>query len=342
MPTGYLRAAGETFPGNQVNTPTLSTKVVFMPLQSFAPKTGTKPLSRDDELRNQDEPLPIVPEAYDPSYTLGLRMYPDSLGFLLKLLCGAPETTAGNGIIKDFSETVVPTGATRHRWVAPFGPSGVNPLTAQFDIAYKDQAVFFKAKGAAAESLGITTPESGGATLSVAGPALYLDEQSDPSLSPSYEALTIRPFTRGNLTLAKNLTGTGTTEDFTLNISNPVETNRSLGVASRWADTMEKSNSGPIVVSGTIPKRILDTQDIQALKESTGFELEARWVSDTLITGAYPYKFTFKASNAQYTEGDPDPLANVRRMGAQFSWKSSSPSSGSSSFELVNATASYV
>ncbi len=342
MPTGYLRAAAETFPGNQVNTPTLSTKVVFLPLQSFAPKTGTKPLARDDELRNQDEPLPVIPEAYDPSFDLALRMYPDSLGFLLKLVCGAPSTEVGNGVIKDLGETVIPTGAFRHRWVAPFGPTGASPITSQFDIAYKDQTVFFKMKGAAAESLGITTPESGGATLSVSGPANYLDKQSDPSLSPSYEALTVRPFTRGNLTLPTNLTGTGTTEDFTLNITNPVSTNRSLGIASRWADTMEKDNSGPVIVSGSIPKRILDVDDIEALKENTGFELIARWVSDTIIASSYPYKFTFKASNAQYIDGDPDALQNVRRHGAQFSWKSTSPSSGSSTFELVNATTSYV
>lgn len=344
MPTGYLRASGETFPGNQVNTPTLSTKKLFMPLQSFAPKTGTKPLARDDELRNQDEPLAIIAEAYDPSWTLGLRMYPDSMGFLMKLACGAPVSTAGNGIITDLSGAVIPTGATQHRWTAPFGPAGASPLTAQFDVAYKDQGVFYKMKGGACSDISVTTPESGGAIVSASGPALYLDEQSDPSLGSAYEALTVRPFTRGNLTLPTNLAGTGTTEDFTLAINNPVTSPgvRSLGVASRWADIMEKDNAGPIVVSGTIPKRILDSQDIQALKEATGFELVATWVSDTIIAAAYPYKFTMKASNAQYSEGDPDPLQNQRRHGQSLSWKSTSPSSGSTTFELVNATASYV
>lgn len=341
MPLGYLRAAGESLPGNETNSPTLSTKKVFPPIQSFGPKTGTKPLIRDDELRNIDMPLSILPEAYDPSWELAMRMYPDGLGFLLKLACGAPTSTAGDGIIKDLSEVVIPTGATRHRWVAPFGPSGASPLTAQFDAAYKDQSVFYKMKGAACESLGITNPESGGSILSASGPANYLDEQADPSLSATYEALSVRPFTRGGLTMPKNLTGGGTIEDFTLNIANPVESVRTLGIASRWADVMEKANSGPIIVSGTIPKRLLDTQDIQALKEATGFELLALWVSESIIASGYPYKFAMKALNAQYTEGDPDALQNQRRHGQQLSWKSTAATTESTTFELVNATASY-
>jgi hypothetical protein len=342
MPNGYLRAAGESFPGNEQNTPTLSTKQIFPPIQSFGPKTGTKPLSRDDELRNQDEPLAIVPEAYDPTWEMGLRMYPDSLGFLLKLIVGPPISTAGNGVITDLAGVAVPTGATRHRWAAPFGPAGANPLTAQFDAAYRDQGVFYKAKGAACEALGISTPESGGAVISASGPALFLDRQADPSLSPAYEALSIRPFTRGGLTLPSNLTGTGVTEDFTLAINNPVATDRSLGIASRWPDIMEKDNAGSIVVSGTIPKRLLDADDTDALKNATGFPLLAQWLSESLITGSYPYKFIASMANAQYTDGDPDPLQNQRRHGQQLSWKSTSPSSGSTTFELVNATPSYV
>lgn len=341
MPKGYLRVAGESLPGNETNTPTLSTKKVFLPIQSFALKPGPKPMSRDDELRNQDEPLPVLAEAYDPTWDLGMRMYPESLGILLMLLCGAPSTEAGNGVITDLSGAKIPTNAYRHRWTAPFGPSGAEPLTAQFDAAYADQGVYWKVKGAAAESLGISTPESGGATLSVSGVALYGDKQSNPSLSPEYEELSVRPFTRAGLTLPTNLANTGVTEDFTLNISNPVAPVRSLGIASRWADVMEKDNAGPVVVSGTIPKRILDEDDIVALKEATGFELLASWVSDSIIASGYPYKFLAKASNAQYVDGEPDALENKRRHGANFSWKSTSPSSGSTTFELVNKVSSY-
>jgi hypothetical protein len=342
MPTGYARVSLESAPGNEVNTPTLSTKKLFPPLTSLQPTRGEQPLSRDDELRNQDEPLPVIPESYSPTWEMSTRAYPDTMGLLFALTLGMPTTTAGDGIIKDLGETVIPTGAFRHRFTAPFGPSGAYPKTAQLDLAYSDQAVYLKAKGAAASDLTIDTPEQGGAQVKVNGPALYLDRVSDPALSPTYEALAIPPFFRGNLTLPKNLTNTGATKDFGLAISNPVEASRTLGIASLYPDTMFKANDGgPIVVSGTIPKEVLDADDLDALKAATGFELLASWVSTAIIASGYPYKMFFKAANAQYTEGTPEALQNKRRHGATLSWKSTTPSSGSSTFEVVNATTSY-
>lgn len=342
MPTGYARIAYESTPGNETNTPTLSTKKLFPPLQELAPKPGTAPLSRDDEVRNTDEPLAVIPEAYNPTWDLNVRAYPDTLAFLLKLAVGAPTTATGDGVITDLGGTAIPTGAYRHRWTAPFGPSGPSPLSAQLDIAYSDQSVFYKAKGAGVSEFGVTSPEEGGAQVSASGPCLYMDRQADPSLTPSYEALSIRPFTRGNLTLPSNLSGTGTTEDFTVSISNPISPYRSLGIASRWPDILEKDAEGPIVVSGEINKRQLDPDDVDALKNATGFALRAQWVSDSNIGAtSYPYKFSVKCDNAQYTEGDPDSLMNRRRHGHSFNWKSTTTSTGSTTIEVVNATSSY-
>ncbi len=342
MPTGYARMAFESLPGNEVNTPTLSTKKLFPPLQSLQPTRGEAPLSRDDELRNTDEPLAVLPESYSPTWEMSVRAYPDTLAMLLALALGTPTTAVGDGIITDLGGVKIPTWAFRHRFAAPFGPSGASPRTAQLDIAYADQGVFLKAKGAACSDITLDTPEQGGASVKANGPALFLDEQTDPALSPSYEALSIPPFFRGNLSLGANLAGTGTTQDFGLAISNPVEAARTLGVASLYPDAMFKDNDGgPIVVQGTIPKEILDSQDLQALKAATGFELLASWVSTAVIASGYPYKLFFKAANAQYIEGTPDALQNKRRHGSQLSWKSTTTSSGSSTFEVVNATASY-
>ena len=342
MPTGYGRLALETFPGNEVNTPTLSTKKLFPPLQSLQPNRGEAPLNRDDELRNTDEPLAVVPESYSPTWEMNVRAYPDTLGFLLALTLGLPTTTIGDGVITDLGGAVIPTGAFRHRFTAPFGPSGPSPNTAQADIGYTDQGVFFKGKGLAVSDLTIDTPEQGGAAVKVNGPALFLDEQSNPGLSPAFEALSIPPFFRGNLTLPKNLTGGGIVQAFGLAINNPVEAQRTLGASSLYPDAMFKANAGgPIVVSGTMPKEILDPQDLQALKAATGFELLAGWVSTAIIAAGYPYKMFFRAANAQYTEGSPEALQNKRRLGGAFSWKSTTTSSGSSTFEVVNATSSY-
>jgi hypothetical protein len=166
VPAGYVRTAFESIPGNEANTPTLSTKKLFHPLQSLGPKLNPKPLHRDDELRNQDEPLAVVPDSYEPGWELKERAYPDALGFLLAWIFGKDATlgyavTAGNGIITDPDTTAIPVGATRHVWTAPFGPSGARPLTAQIDAAYKDQTYFRKLKGAACSELSIRSPEEG-------------------------------------------------------------------------------------------------------------------------------------------------------------------------------------
>ncbi len=328
--------------GNEDVTPTPATKALFPPLTELGVKLGPAHLDRDDELRNTNEPLAITPEAYNPSWDLNVRAYPDTLAFMLQMVLGTPTTATGNGVITDTGGTVIPTGAYRHRWTAPFGPSGASPTTATMAVSYADQSEYFAVRGAAAETLSVETPEEGGARLTCSGPATYADNTSDPGLSPSYEALTILPFTRGGLSLTANLAGAGTIEDFTLSIANPVETGRSLGIDSKWPDLMEKSSDGgPVVVSGTIPRRQLDSSDIDALMAATGFTLTARWVSDSIIASSYPYKAFVSCANAQFTDGEPQPLMNRRRHGADFSWKSTTTSSGSTTVEVVNATSSY-
>src|SRR5439155_26201485 len=112
------------------------TKLIYTPLVTFLPAPNPTPLGRDDELRGVDEPIAVLPEVFDPNWNLDTRMYPDVAGFELKGMLGAPTPTAGNGIITDPDGVTIPTGATRHVWTAPFGPSGINPQTIQRQAAY--------------------------------------------------------------------------------------------------------------------------------------------------------------------------------------------------------------
>jgi hypothetical protein len=339
---GYLNGKFESIPGNEDNTPTLSTKALFDPLISFEPGLNPAHLERDDELRNSDEPLQVLPEAYSPEWSREGRMYPDLVGYYLKNILGAPVSTPGDGVITDPSAGVIPTGAHRHVWTAPYGPSGASPLTSQFQAAYKDESTFFKLKGAASATLGIETPETGGARLTTGGPALYMSRIADPSLSPAYEALSVPPFQRGHLTIDTWLTGTATAEDFSVGVENPVETVRSLGISSAFPDVMEKGE-GPIVVSGAIPKRHIDADDYDALLNATRFAVMVKWSSTAIIAAAYPYGLWLQGDGAQYTGGGPAALVNSRRIGATFDWKMTSDGAGASStWTLVNATANYV
>lgn len=340
MATGYMHGAGESIPGNETNTPTLSTKVIYFPLQQAKASLNPDPMERDDELRNQDEPLPVLTDAYDPSWDFTARAYPDLLGFHLKNLLGPPTTTVGNGVITDPDAVAIPTGAYKHVWTAPFGPSGVSPQTSQFQLAYKDQSVFYKVKGCATEALSLETPEKGGAIVKASGPALYLARIADPALSPAYESLAVRPFVRGNLTLPTWLGSSATHENFSLAVSNPVTAVRSLGIASKYPDVMEKDD-GVITFTGSLSQRQLGTADWDALRDATAFAATARWASDSIIASAYPYKLYCVMSAAQYVGGDVDDLDNKRRHGAQFNFKATNNGSTSVVVTLVNATSSY-
>lgn len=342
MPSGYVRARIESIPGNETNTPTFNAKVLFPPATSFAPSPNPAHLQRDDEIRNLDEPIALLAERYNPEWSMDCRMYPDVLGFMFTALLGQPVTTAGNGVITDPDTTAIPVGAYRHVWTAPFGPSGPSPKTLQFDAAYKDQSVFFNVKGAAIAQMQLTTPETGGGRFTANGPALYMPPPVvDPALTPTYESLAIPPFFRSHLTLPTWLTGTGTTEDVSLTISNPVEAYSSLGVASRFPDVMEKAE-GPITFTGSIPKRQLDVDDLNALMAATGFPAVIRWKSTAIIASGYAYGLWVAMDNAQYAAGGPNALENVRRIGGSFDFRSTSDGVGASTtVTLVNATTSY-
>jgi hypothetical protein len=320
MPTGYLQEKFESVAGNETNTPTLSTKAMFPALVEFTPDPGTNPMERDDELRNSEEPLSVLPEAYDPTWAISARAYPDHLGWRLKHILGPPTTTAGNGVITDPDGGTIPAGAFRHQWKSTdpswgklSGAALANPLTAQMIAAYKDQGVFVKLKGAACEALSFDNRETGGVLLAANGPALYLDDAlADPALVPAFEAATTAPFQRGGLSLPTWLTGSGTKDDFGIAIAAPVEAVRSMGSGSK-------------------------------LRASAGFPIKAKWLNDTVIASGYRHAFWIEGANAQYVDGGPAALANTRRIGATFNFKLTTAGAGvATTVTVVNATASYV
>jgi hypothetical protein len=343
MANGYTHAARESTPGNETNTPTLSTKVIYEPVRSVQVQLNPKPMERDDEVRNVDEPLAVLTEAYDPTWSLESRAYPDLLGFELATMLGDPVSTAGNGVITDPDSATVPVGATRHVFTAPYLPAGLFPKTAQRQLCYVDQGVFFKAKGCGTSQFELDTPTSGGVSVKASGPALYLARISDPALTPTYEALTVAPFERPHCTLSTWLASTGETDDVTIVMAQAMDAAHTLGSASKFPDVLERGDGPGVIVTGSIPKRQIDADDYDALLAATGFAVKIRWQS-TVNIGATSYKYTlwFEALNAQYMDGGPEALANKRRHGGSFNWKATyAGAAGSSKWTLVSATASY-
>jgi uncharacterized protein YaiE (UPF0345 family) len=280
-------------------------------------------------------------EVYAPTWSLETRAYPDVTGYWLKNILGAPTTTTGNGVITDPDGTTIPTGAYRHVFTAPYGPSGVSPMTSQLQLAYADQSVYFKAKGAASDTLSISNPDTGGVRISTGGPACYFDDISNPSLTAAYETLTIPPFLQSHITVSTWLSNAGTPTDLSVNISAPAEHDRTLGTASLYPQSIVKGD-GPIVVSGSMTMQSLDVDDWNALVAGTTFSTKVRWRSTAIIASSYAYTLWNENNNCQYTGGGPDALANRRRIGASFDWRATyGGTAGSSKFTLVNATSSY-
>lgn len=338
MANGYLESKFESIPGNEVNTPTLSTKEIFFPVITATPDLGPTPMLRDDELVGTDEPRPALSDTYDPTWDYSSRMYPDLLAYLLKAEMGAPTTTTGNGVITDPDGIAVPTGAFRHVWTTP--PTGVTPQTMQQIVSYKDQGVYFKLKGCAVEKISLTSPTQGGAMVAANGPALYMAATADPALSPTYQAAAVRPFTRTNLQVSWDAVSAVDATDFTIDFENPVETVRSLGSGSAYADIMERGDA-VFTVSGTIAFRTLDKDDWEALKSAEGFTATAKWLSQSFITGAYPFKAFAAMSNCQYVGGSVDPISNTRHHGTSFNWKATNAGSAAATITVVNSTSSY-
>ena len=342
MPQGYLREQFEDSPGYEGKEPELSTKVLDAPAQSVENALEPSPLERDDELRGSDEPLQIFEDEHNPTWSRNLRGYPDALGFDLTHVFGPPVTTAGGGEVKDPDENVIPEGAHKHVWTAPFGPAGASPVTTDMILAYVDEDSYVHLSGCAIEELTLNTDDAGGVKLSKKGRGLFYEPVADPEVTPTPESLAVRPFQRRGLKVSSWQGDPQLLEQFNLTVTNPLDFARSMGVASAFPDLVEKGE-GPIMVVVDAPKRHFRSADLEALKAAERFAVKALWESLTNIGETeYPYRFWVQGDGAQYTGGGPAALENKRRIGASFQAKLTSDGAGASAtFTLVNATASY-
>lgn len=317
-----------------------ATKTCFIPAVSFEFDPSVQMLERDDEMRQQNEPLRFDPEAFDPNWSLETRMYPDSLAFLLNGISAVSSTT-GDGIITDLGGTAVPVGAYRHRWVAPYS-AGALPRTLAFRACYADEAQFYDLRGCTVETLEFDTPDAGGCRVKASGKCAYVNPISDPSLTGSYESLAIAPFMHAFATLAGgDLASAAKAQDLTLQFASMTEMTRTFGGGSKWPDIVEYAEGVP-VWSGTVQRRRMVSADFNAMLAATRYTLLAQWIHQSFITGSYPYKLAVQgSSSAAYTGGKPDPLTQARRTGASYDFKLTRDAAVSSTVEVCNATPNY-
>ena len=336
---GYVQWAVETTPNGELNPSAVSSTVFYHPLTQRAWQVPLLLDDRTDELRGVTDNVQQDLVGYDPQVVgANLRAYPNLIGLFMWATHGAGTYTAGNGVITDPAGTVMPASTNRWVWTAGTNNGPVRSLQAQ--ITYPDQNVFLIQKGCVFESLAMSH-NGEVAQIAATGHSLYTAQQADPALSPTYDALTIKPFLRSMISQpATWLASTGTHAAFSWTLANPVSFDRTLS-GSRFPDVVDRSGVG-LNLTAQIDVRNLTTADIAGLLAGTGFTVKQSWVHTQFITGSYPYKL-FIEGNAIYSDLNPESLQHKIRHGGTFTVDFGRSSGGTPSYTitLCNGVASY-
>jgi hypothetical protein len=223
-------------------------------------------------------------------------------------------TAGAPGAVLDPDGKGVPTGASKWVFVKR---GGNNAKTAEIFTTYKDENVSLKGQGFGVSNLTLNAAGDLGADLM----GIVIGNVPDPLYAPTYDGSAIWPVRRGDLVL-NWLAGSGTTDDFSLAISNPLVRVRTLGLTtpSNFADVLEHGDER-VRVTGSIPKRVLADADVDALLGASLFSAKARWLVPRKIStsGAF-FGLWIEMAACQYTGGQADELANRRRFGGTFDW----------------------
>lgn len=319
----FVELALEESPLNEVTfddaaTPSrISTNKLYLPARSAVVRPRPAHLSRADELRGILGSVPDLIDDYNPDGELSERAYFKDLTWLLELAGFTGVFTAGNGIITDPDAVAIPTGASR--WVFD-KRAGIPAQTAAVRINYANENEQHQGYGYGVTELGLNA--AGELSASLLG-CFWRRLAADTTTVPALVSSAIPPLRRGDLTLTW-LTGGGTPDDFELTIANPLEGAPGwlLNPGSFFKSTMENAGDEQVRVTGSIPKRVLDADDMNGLLNASTFSATARWVSKVNIgaTG-YPYKLFVQMPACQYIGGDgADPITNRRRRGGSFDW----------------------
>lgn len=223
--------------------------------------------------------------------------------------CSNHPATTGGEAVNDH----VPTGASK--WVLNKRDS-ITAQTAQVKINYAAENNLLEGHGYGISQLGLNA--AGELTAELMG--LYLRRLvADTTTVPVIPASAIPPARRGDLYLSQ-LAGGATPTDFSIAFANGLERYYGLSLlpSSDFPSEMDHGEE-QVRVTGSIPKRIFDADDWDALKNATTFAAKARWRSKKVIgaTAAF-YTLWIDMPACQFVGGDADEQGNKRRVGASY------------------------
>lgn len=310
----YVQFALEESPLNELTyddaaTPNrVSTNLVYPAARSARIAPTPQQLSRADELRGILGEVPRLIDGFQPVGILTELAYPADLTWLFALAGWTGTATPGNGVITDPDAHTVPTGATR--WVFT-KRNATDAQAAQVKLNYARENVLLEGHGFGVSGMSLSAAGEVSADLM----GLFIRRlAADTSTVPAVSSQAIHPFRRGNLYVSA-LAGGGGLADWSVQIANPIERINSLSLdpPSQWPDALQFAD-GQVVLTGSIPKRLLTATDYDALIAATTFAMTARWKSEVNIGAtSYPYTLWIEMPAAQYLAGEPDELVGSRR-----------------------------
>ncbi len=334
---GYIQAALEQAPNAETGANPVSSNLFYLPGTSIEFDPKMVPLEHNDELRGGFYAAPHDGAGeYAPEGSLEGRLYPALAGLLLAAACGSVTSTQGvaGPTVTDPDSVQIPVGAYRH--VMAFKETEI-PQTLQMIYA-PPPGGFWKAQGVGIDELSFKA-DNGAQTFTAKLLALIAARISDPTLTPSYEA--VSAWRKGQMALTW-LAGSAITEDFDWSIKNGLKTESQFTTASLYPDSIVYDNPLP-VVGGSIPKRAFDDDDWNALTAGTTFAAKIKLTHSTVVTGTYKHQIWVEMPACQYVTGKQDPVKNERRTKATFDWEAryDVATSKTCTITVVNATPKY-
>jgi hypothetical protein len=238
--------------------------------------------------------------------------------------CGSHPATTGGELVQGN----VP--ATAVKWVFSKRDS-IDAQTAQFKINYADTPTtgnLIQGNGFGVSELGLNA--AGELTAELVG--LYLQRLAvDTATAPAIVSGGTPPLRRGDLYLSW-LTGGATPAGFEISIANGLDRYYGFSVLPSSPFPTELAHGEDQVrVTGSIPKRLLDDTDFDALLNASTFAAKGRWRSTkSILATAAKYTLWVDMPACQYLGGDGDEMGNKRRIGASYDF-----------FAAIDETAGY-
>ena len=313
--SGYIQYLHESAPNGETGANAVSAveATSYLPAVEWQWKMDAQLADRSNELRGISDPLFPDIVGFNPGeHTCTMNLYADYIGVFLTNALGAGTYTAGDGsAVKDPDNVTMPVGTNRWVWTSNSLP--VLPKTAQITLAYPDEAVFWKFQGAGCDQIKLAVGQQGNfSQATITHKSLYGVRIANPSLTPAYDAATIKPFLRANHTVPTWPSSGTNIDDIEYTLDTPVVLDWSLG-GSRWPDLIDRDGVGQ-KLSGQIKLRYTTVTDWDQYINNTAFTVLSKWVSTQFITGSYPYKLYIQAK-AVYTGGDVDSLKRAVKLG---------------------------